>query len=280
MLRLRRCRATNQRRLDESPEQRMRIERPRFQLRVELASEEPWMSLQFHDLDQVLIGRKAGREETDAFEALAIVIVHFVAMAMALGNVALAIKRERERTRLDHAWPRAEAHGAALLRDIFLRVHDVDDLIRRLGIDLGRVRLGQAEQIPRGLDDHHVEAIADAEDRHAILARVTNRANLASRAAFAEAPGDNDRVGLGEALDDAAFFEFLGIDIVGDDLGLVSDSAVSNGLVHALVRINRVHVLADDRDIERDLGILRGLDDALPLAQVRLPGPDVELLAN
>ena len=139
---------------------------------------------------------------------------------------------------------------------------------------------GRSEQVARGLDDHHVEAIADAENRHAILARIANRADLSSRAALAEAAGHDDRIGLGEALDDAALFELLGIDIVGDDLGLVGDGAVRDGFVHALVGIDGVNILADDRDIERDLGILRGLDDALPLAQVGLAGPDVELLAD
>src|SRR5580698_10246485 len=109
MFRLRRHPALN-RGLDESAEQRMRIERARLQLGMELASEEPWVPLELHDFDQVLIWGEAGRDETDLLEAFAIVVVHFVAMAMALGDGVLAIERHRERARLDVAWPRTEPH--------------------------------------------------------------------------------------------------------------------------------------------------------------------------
>src|SRR5580704_15663395 len=106
MLRLSRC-VPHHGRLDESAEQRMRIERARLQFGMELASEKPWMPLQLHDLHQMIVRRGPRRDEPDLFEPLAIVVVHFVAMAMALRNVGLAIERQRQRAGLDHAWPRA-----------------------------------------------------------------------------------------------------------------------------------------------------------------------------
>ena len=138
----------------------------------------------------------------------------------------------------------------------------------------------QSEQVARGLDDHHMEAVADAENRHAVLARITNRVDLSLRAALAEASGHDDRISLREAFGDDDLFEFLGIDVIGDDLGFVGDGAVRDRLMHALVGIDGMDILADDRDVERDLRILRGLNDALPFAEIRLPAPDVEFFAN
>src|SRR5271166_2853548 len=95
----------------------------------------------------MLIGREAGRDEADLLEALAIIVVYLIAMAMALGNRVLAIERHRERARLDVARPRAEPHRAAHLRDVLLRIHDVDDLVGRVGIDLGRFALGNPSRL-------------------------------------------------------------------------------------------------------------------------------------
>ncbi len=50
------------------------------------------MSLELHDFHQMLVRRDPGRDEAHTFEALAIVVIHFIAMAMALGDVALAIE--------------------------------------------------------------------------------------------------------------------------------------------------------------------------------------------
>ena len=71
---------------NQSAKQRMTIERARFQLRMELAAKEPRMGRQFHDLDQRIVGRGAGRLEASLFERLAVVVVHFVAMAMTFGD--------------------------------------------------------------------------------------------------------------------------------------------------------------------------------------------------
>ena len=43
--------------------------------------------------------------------------------------------------------------------------HQVDDRDRRLGVDLGRIGVGQAEDIARELDRRHVQAIANPEVR-------------------------------------------------------------------------------------------------------------------
>ncbi len=126
-----------------------------------------------------------------------------------------------------------------------------DDGVGRVGRVLGGVGALEAEQVARRLDHHHVQAVADAENRHAVFAGVADGANHALGAALAEAAGNDYRVGLGEPLLDVLLFELFGIDVVDVDPGLIADCAVRDRFVQALVRILQVDVLADHRDVER-----------------------------
>src|ERR1700735_2893231 len=184
----------------------MTIKRPRLQLGMELPAEKPGMPLQFHYFDQAVVGRDAGRDEADFFERLAIGVVNFPSMAMPLRNARLAIQRRRQRARLQYGRIGTEAHRAALVRDVLLRVHYMDDGIGTVGRVLRSVRALEPEQVARRLDHHHVQPVADSENRHAILARIADRANHALRAALAEAAGDYYRVSLRQPLLDVLLF--------------------------------------------------------------------------
>src|SRR5579871_5831210 len=75
-----------QARADERAEERMRLQRLRFEFRVELASEEPRMVRHFHDFNVHTIRRAARNAETSACERLVKFAIKFVPMSMALGN--------------------------------------------------------------------------------------------------------------------------------------------------------------------------------------------------
>ena len=66
-----------------------------------------------------------------------------------------------------------------------------------------------------------MQAVADAENRHAVLARVADGANHALGAALAEAAGNDYRVRLREPLLDVLLFELFGIDVVDIDPRLI-----------------------------------------------------------
>ncbi len=127
----------------------------------------------------------------------------------------------------------------ALVRDVPLRLHDVDDGVgrvwRRSRSELARLRPSRSRA---DLDHHHLQAETDAENRHAVFARVADRANLALDSALAEAAGNDYRVGLGEPRRDVLLFELFGVDVVDLDPGLVGDRAVRDRFVQALVRID------------------------------------------
>ena len=75
------------RRLNERREQRMRLERPRFQFGMELHPDEPGMILVFDDLRQHAVGRQAGESQPVLFEPVLVGGVDLVAVAVAFGNL-------------------------------------------------------------------------------------------------------------------------------------------------------------------------------------------------
>src|SRR5205823_6294722 len=107
----------------EAAEDRMAIERTGFELRVELAGEEPRMVGELDDLDEVLVWRQPREHQAFFFELPAKLVVELVAMPVALGDLLLAVEPLRERAVRKHAWIGAEPHRGALLRESFLRRH-------------------------------------------------------------------------------------------------------------------------------------------------------------
>src|SRR5690242_2817334 len=154
----------------------MAFEGPRFQLWMELASEEPRMAFEFHYLDQRIVGRRSGGLEAGLLERRAISVVDFIAMAMALRDPVAPVERTGNRAGLDHARIRAQAHRAALLIDVLLLFHDVDNRVGRALVDFARVGALEPQYVARVLDHHHLQAKTDTENRHSILTRVPHRA--------------------------------------------------------------------------------------------------------
>src|SRR5688572_17394086 len=71
------------RRADEAAEQRVRLERARLQLRVELNADEPRVALDLDDLGQEAVRRQAGDDHALVLEPVAIGHVDLVAVTVA-----------------------------------------------------------------------------------------------------------------------------------------------------------------------------------------------------
>src|ERR1700691_346373 len=76
---------------DEAREQRVGLERTRFELRMELDADKPRMIGEFDRLRQEAVGRHAGEHDALGFEAGAVGGVDLVAVAVALGDFGLAV---------------------------------------------------------------------------------------------------------------------------------------------------------------------------------------------
>src|SRR5258706_13881675 len=137
---------------DEAVEQGMAVARRRGELRMELAGHEPRMLLrrQFDHFDEQVVHRFAGDDEAQVLELLAIAVIEFVAMPMALANDVLAVQIARNGTGLQPAFLRAQPHRAAEI-GIFAALLDVtrarrplsdqrDYRMRAMALVLARIR--------------------------------------------------------------------------------------------------------------------------------------------
>src|SRR3954463_8275967 len=193
---------------DVSLEQRMAPARRGGELRVKLHADEERVPWQLHDLGQVL-GRGA-RRNLVAFclELRHVDVVDLVAVPVALVYLG-AIDGKSQGILIDGTLLRPQAHGAAelgllgALLDAAGAVQPLDDQrhhrMRRVGVELGAVRAGEAAHVARELDGGELHAETNAEIRNAVLARVADRGHLALGAALAEAAGDQHCVHLLQA---------------------------------------------------------------------------------
>ena len=105
-------RAIQARRPDEAGEQRMSIARRRGELRVKLARHEPWMRAQLDELHQA-VGRESREAQAGRSQLVEIMIVEFIAVAMALEYRLLAVQRVRQGAGYQPRLLGTEPHAAA-----------------------------------------------------------------------------------------------------------------------------------------------------------------------
>src|SRR5438105_12677641 len=105
----------------------MRLQRLRFELRMELAANKMRMAGNFDYLYIRSVGRGPADLQPAAGEYRFIFAIEFVAVAMALADLKLAVSAVSERLRLQFAGPRAQPHGAAQLINSTQLAQLVDD---------------------------------------------------------------------------------------------------------------------------------------------------------
>ncbi len=67
---------------DKRDEQRMGLERSRFEFRLKLTAEKPWMFFQFYDFNQPVFRVPSRDDQPGRFEPLFVFRVEFVTVAM------------------------------------------------------------------------------------------------------------------------------------------------------------------------------------------------------
>ena len=115
-------------------------------------------------------------------------------MAVPLGDLRSAIQFRGERTFLQHARIRAEAHRTSLLRDAALFLHEVDHGVRRVFVELGGVGVLPAKHVTGVLDHRALHPEADTEEGDLVLAGVFDRGDLALHASGSEPTRHQDAV--------------------------------------------------------------------------------------
>src|ERR1019366_701676 len=101
--------------------------------------------------------------ETALLELRPVLGIHFVAMAMALVDQIAAVSLVSDRALLQPAWIFPEAHSPAEGIDADQIAQLVDDFVRRLIVELRRVRANHSDDVSRELDRRALHAEADTE---------------------------------------------------------------------------------------------------------------------
>src|SRR5262249_28067643 len=149
----------------------------------------------------------------------------------------------RLRSSLQLARVASEAHRAAEIVDAQEVTQLVDQLDRRIGAALGRVRIRQAADMPRVLDGGPLEPIGDAEVGDVPLARDLGGAHHPTRPAIAKAARHENAMRAVEQFFTTGLLEGFGFDPTNVDAQPMLKSAVIERLVEALVGIFVADVL-------------------------------------
>src|SRR4051794_4244270 len=238
-----------ERRAHELAEQRLRTLRARLELRVVLRGDEERVVGMLDHLDEAVVRRGAAAHEAGVLEPAAQVVVHLVAVTVALVDHLLAVDLLRARAVVELHRVRAEAHGAAHVAHLLLLRQEVDHGVRRLGVELGRVGAVETCDVARELGHRDLHAEADPEVWHAALPSEPRGPDLALDAAHAEATGDQDPVALLELALCLLAVDRLGVDPAHLDLAVVVRARVAERLDHRQVRVLELDVLPDEPDL-------------------------------
>src|SRR5579872_3281943 len=98
---------------DKGLEQRMRLERLRLELRMELASDEVLMIGQFHHFYVSPIRSRPGNAQSRRDHRLFVLAIELIAVPMPLADFEDAVDSCCQGIRLDLASPGSQTHGAA-----------------------------------------------------------------------------------------------------------------------------------------------------------------------
>ena len=201
-------------------------------------------------------------------------------MTVTLGDAFGAVGLAGERAGLELGLVGAEAHRAALGDDVALLVHQHDNRLGRLRVDLHRVGLLQAEHVAGELDHRDLEPETEAVVGNLVFACVAGGGDLALDAAVAEAAGHEDAVELGELLQAGLRLKLLGVHAHDVHAAVVGDAGVGQRLIDGFVGVLQLDVFADDTDLHLVLGRLDAVDDVGPDVFRIGAVPDAEQVAD
>ena len=175
----------------------MRRQRLRFEFGMELAADKPGMVGHFNNFHVSAVGRASGDAKARRDQALLVFAIKFVAMPVALGDIASCRKRDMRtnparcgRATRPAAWCRPFRRRPAIRAACKSRDAAFADRIRCCS------RPCRPAHIPRIFDRGALHAQANAEKRNLVFARVLNGVNHALDSALAEAARNQNAVNV------------------------------------------------------------------------------------
>src|SRR5208337_2337041 len=132
--------------------------------------------------------------QTRSRERFFVFAVEFITVPVTLADLKLAVDPVRQGSRLDFAGPGAQPHGAAQLFYATQFAQLIDHAVRRRGIELAGIGLGQTANVARELDARRLHPQADSKVRNLVFASILDRLQHALNATLAETARNQNSV--------------------------------------------------------------------------------------
>ena len=225
---------------------------------------------QFDDFDEAFLGRDRGDHHAGLLQAVLIVGVEFVAVAVAFVDAVLVAIQlgglgAGEQDRLAGTEP----HGGSHVLDALLFLLQTDHRMFGGLVELGGVRAFQAADVAGELDGGDLHAETDAEIRDLVLAGVLRGEDFPLGAAVAEAAGNEDAVHLADDRLRAVVLDGLGVHADDLHLGVVMGAGVDERFVDRFVGVLQFDVFAGHGDGDLVFRMDHALHEALPILERR-----------
>ena len=223
---------------------------------------------QLDHFHQATVGAGASDDQAGCGQLVAVVVVHFVAVTMALGNLQRAICCCSLGAFNDHAGIGAQTHGAALVIDVFLIGHDVNYLMGGVFVELGGSGSFKAGNVAGELAHGGLQAQANAQEGYLVLAGVLGSQDLALEGALAKAARHQDAIHATQHFVNV----FAGHAFAIHQLGIHGVVAMHAGVMQSLndgkVSVGQAGVLAHDANLHGAGAGVHGGEEALQGLQV------------
>ena len=142
---------------------------------MELTAQEPGVFIpgQFHDFHQTVVRGNTAQQQTVLGQHIPVLIVELVTVAVTFINQRLVIGFFRQGVRINLAGIKTQPHGSALVLNIHLIRHQVDDC-GYVRLELTAVGVLQTADIPGKLNDGALHTQADAEKGNLVFTGITD----------------------------------------------------------------------------------------------------------
>src|SRR3989304_2975122 len=171
----------------------MRGCRLRFEFRVELSSEKPWMIFDFYYLNEIFLRIQAAYDHSCLYEIIPVEIIEFISVTMAFTYPGALISLTGSRVRHKDAGISAKTHCPALILSFLVR-HYMYYRMSGFLIELSAVSLIESCHMPCKFNNRALHPEAYSEKWYFMLPRILNCSYFPLNTPVAESSRDNDTV--------------------------------------------------------------------------------------
>ena len=189
-------------------------------------------------------------------------------MAVAFRNAVLAVKLVRQRSGPDQGLVGAQAHGGSHGLDAFLLFLEADDWVGGFLVEFRGVGVIHAADVACVLNDGHLHAQANAQERDSFGARVFHRLDFSFNAAVSKAARHQNAVhGANHGLR-ALFLNFFRVYPENFHAGVIFRTGVSEGFIDGFVGVLESDVFTYYGNPDGGAGADDPADVTLPVRQI------------